>query len=277
MPGPASGAPVVPAAAAAGTENAEDKSLLDGGGDPEASAAAAAGKTAEEIAAEKEAQAAEEKRILEADPATLNDTEKATQVTLKAAAEEKRLLETPKEQLSTDDQAKQAVLLKAKEDAKKAAAAKGAPETYADFKVPDGFEIKDASILESFKGWAKKNDLSQEAAQEAIDMQIKHVQSIADGLLTTFNETVSGWKKETVAALGADYKKELVHANKAIVKFGSPELRKILNQTGIGNHKELVNFFVKVGKTISEDVLLDGTNRTGQKSDGELFYGDTMK
>jgi hypothetical protein len=270
-----------PTVAPAANEVKEDESLLGGENKAEASGAApAAAKTAEEITAEKEAQAAEEKRILEADPATLNDAEKTKRTELESAKEEKRLLDTPKDQLSAEDQVKQAALLKAKEDARKLAQGKGAPEAYTDFTVPDGMKVNQP-MLEEFKTIAKELDLSQEKAQRLIDLQVKHIQSFQDGLVETFNQTKKEWKEATIAALKeagiVDYQKELIFASKAIERFGTPDLRKFLNQTGVGNQKEMVNFFLKVGKAISEDKLIDGKNKTGEKSDGALFYGDSMK
>lgn len=245
----------------------QDKSLIDGGD-------VTTQKTPEEIAAEKQAQTAEEKRLLETKDEDLSAEDKVKKADIVKAKEEKRLLEAKDEDLSAEDKTKKAALIKAQEDAKKAA--KGAPEKYADFTVPDGIEVNQP-MLEEFKVTAKELNLTQEAAQKLVDLQVKHVKGISDDLLKTFNETLITWKKEAVQELGADYKKELVYAGKAIEKFGTPELRKILNQTGVGNHKELVKFFVKVGKTISEDTIVDGKNKAGQKSDAELFYGDSMK
>jgi len=254
---------------AAATAAQEDKSLLDGG-----DASVATTQTPEEIAAAKAVAEAEDKRILEAKDEDLSAEDKEKKPALVKAKEEKRLLETPETDLSAEDKAKKAALIKARDDAAKAV--KGAPEKYADFKVPEGIEINQP-MLEEFKTTAKKHNLTQEAAQELIDLQVKHVKGISEGLLTTFNQIKTDWKKDTVTALGADYKKELVYAGRAIEQFGTPELRTILNQTGVGSHKELVKFFVKVGKAISEDKLVTGQQATGKKSDAELFYGDSMK
>ncbi len=266
----ANGTPIAEEAAATAAA-AAGKSLLDGG-DPTVVVPAAA--PAQETPEAKTAREADEKRILEADPTTLNDADKAKRPVLEAAKEEKRLLETPKKDLSVEDQAKQEKLLKAKEAAEKDK--KGAPETYADFKVPEGVEVNQP-VLDAFKVLAKKHNLTQEGAQELIDLQVKHVQGITEGLQKTFEDTKAEWKKEAIAALGADYKKELVFASRAIEKFGTAELRVFLNQTGTGNHKDLVNFFVAVGKAISEDHIVPGAEGSGQKSDSQLFYGDTMK
>ena len=54
--------------------------------------------------------------------------------------------------------------------------------------------------------------------------------------------------------------------------FGTPELKTYLNDTGLGNHPDLVKAFVKIGKAMSEDGMVDGSNQ-GQRSAAEVLYG----
>jgi len=270
MPNP-DGTPTAEEATAAAATAKEDKSLLDGGDIKPTPT-----QTPEEIATAKAATEAEDKRILETEDANLSAEDKEKKTVLVKAQEEKRLLEAKDEDLSAEDKTARAALIKARDDAAKAAVTKGAPEKYSDFIVPEGVEVNQP-MLEEFKTTAKKHNLTQEAAQELIDLQVKHVQAISEGLLTTFNQVKTDWMKETVQELGTDYKKELVFAGRFIEQFGTPELRVFLNQTGTGNHKELVKCFVKAGKAISEDKFVDGKKKTGAKTDAELFYGDTMK
>lgn len=257
-------------------EVVEDKSLLDGGGGEKV-------KTPEEIAAEqatadaaKVAAEAETKRILDTEDANLSAEDLAKKPELVKAAEEKRLLDTPKDQLSAEDQVKQAALLKAQEDAKKAKEAKGAPEKYEDFKLPDG-AIVDQPLLEEFKTTAKELNLTQEKAQKLVDLELKVMDAYGKQMAGEFVKIKNQWKQDTRDVLGATLKADLLIASKAIEKLGTPELRKMLNETGVGNRKELVKFFVEVGKLVREDPVIDGSNKTGQKSDAELFYGDSMK
>jgi len=255
----------------------KDATLLDGaklGDEP---------KTAEQLAEEKAtadavkvAAEAENKRILESEDANLSAEDLAKKPALVKAAEDKRLLDTPKDQLSAEDQVKQAALLKAQEDAKKAVQAKGAPEKYEDFKFPVGSVINQP-ILEEFQGLAKELDLNQEKAQRLIDLQIKHVDSFAQTMQETFQKIKDDWKAETIKELKGEAKTSLVIAGRAIEKLGTPGLRKMLNETGVGNHPELVKFFIEAGKLVSEDKVIDGKNKTAQKTDAQLFYGDTMK
>ena len=64
----------------------------------------------------------------------------------------------------------------------------------------------------------------------------------------------------------------LSSAQRALDQFGTPELKEYLNTTGLGNHPDLVKTFVKIGKAMSEDGMVDGSNQ-GQRSAAEVLYG----
>lgn len=255
-------------------EKQEDKTLLTGSEEPKSPEQIEADRVKAEQ--DKTALEAENKRILETEDAQLSAEDIAKKPALVKAVEEKRLLETPKEQLSAEDQVKQAALLKAQEDAKKALAIKGAPEKYEPFKLPVDVVVNQP-ILDEFHTLAKELDLSQEKAQKLVDLQLKHVDSFAQTMQDEFQKIKDGWKADTKKALGTNLQADLVTAGRAIEKLGTAELRQMLNQTGVGNHPELVKFFIAVGKLVSEDTVVDGKPKTAIKSDAELFYGDSMK
>jgi hypothetical protein len=56
-------------------------------------------------------------------------------------------------------------------------------------------------------------------------------------------------------------------ARKALESFGSPALKELLNNTGLGNHPEVIKAFHKVGKLISEDKMVKGTPATPGSDD----------
>lgn len=164
----------------------------------------------------------------------------------------------------------------APEPAAPAAAPKpaGAPEKY-EFKAPEGVSL-DKPTLEKFSVLAKELNLPQEQAQKLVDLQMNFAREQSEALKTSYAQTVEGWKQETVKALGAGHEKELGFAAMALNKFGTPELKQLLNETGLGNHKELAMLLIKVGKKVSEDTLVDGKNVT-EKSLGQIFYGSGEK
>lgn len=153
----------------------------------------------------------------------------------------------------------------------------GAPEKYGDFKLPEGIQInKDAA--EKFSAVAKDLNLSQEQAQKLVDLQAGMVQSAQQESLAQYNQQLSAWKDSTIKALGAGYQKELGFAAKFLDRFGSPNLRQFLNESGIGNHPELALALVKAGKAISEDPFADSSRKAGaEKSVAELMYPNQTK
>ncbi len=146
------------------------------------------------------------------------------------------------------------------------------PVEYTDFKLPEGVQA-DAAALDQFKGVAKELGLSQDQAQKLVDMQANAVKQQQDAAQAQWNETVKTWKAEAIQSLGANYQKELAVAAKARDRFASPELRQLLNETGLANHKEVIGLFMQVGKQISEDSFADGkSGQQGTKSAAEVLY-----
>ena len=153
----------------------------------------------------------------------------------------------------------------------------GAPEKYDDFVLPEGMTL-DPAATEQFAGVAKELNLSQEQAQKLVDLQAKMVKDASDKQVASWNETVSKWKSETSAALGANLKTEMANVGRAMNAFGSQGLREIMNQSGLGNHKEVVAFMAKIGKAIGEDTLVEGMDEAAKpKTMAERMYPNQGK
>lgn len=138
------------------------------------------------------------------------------------------------------------------------------PESY-DLKMPDGVELDQAAATE-FTAIAKELKLDQAAAQKLADIGAKMATRQAEAhaqLVETWTEQV-----KTDKDIGGDKLEEnLGVARKAIDTFGSPELKALLNSTGLGNHPEVVKLAVKVGKAISEDRMVSGAPKSNTSND----------
>lgn len=133
------------------------------------------------------------------------------------------------------------------------------PESY-EFKMPEGVEL-DSKAADEFSAIAKELKLSQADAQRIADVAVKMQQKQAE----THAEMVKGWADscKTDKEFGGDnLQQNLSVARKAIDTFGSPELKAMLNSTGMGNHPEVVRFAFKAGKAISEDSFVQSGSRT---------------
>jgi len=133
-------------------------------------------------------------------------------------------------------------------------AAKPAEVTY-EFKVPEGFDPNTEGMNE-LKATAKELGLTPEQAQRIADLGVKQAQGFAAQLADQQKTLTAQWAEETTTdkEIGGDKLPEnLGVAKKALDTFGTKELKTLLNQSGLGNHPEIVRFMVKAGKAISED------------------------
>lgn len=133
-----------------------------------------------------------------------------------------------------------------------------APEKY-DFAMPEGVEL-DGPAADEFSAIAKELKLSQADAQRVANVAVKMQQQQAE----THAATVKGWADQckTDKEFGGDnLEPNMAVARKAIDTFGSPELKALLNSSGLGNHPELVRFAFKAGKAVSEDTFVRSGSR----------------
>ncbi len=151
---------------------------------------------------------------------------------------------------------------------------KEVPESY-EFDMPEGVTI-DTAAADELASVAKELKLSKEEAQKVADVGVK----MAQRQMEAHQKLVSSWIEsvKTDKEIGGDALNEnLSTARKAIDAFGSPELKELFNQWGIGNHPEVVKFAVKVGKAISDDGFVRGGNTTPPKSAAEIMYPSMVK
>jgi DNA-binding protein H-NS len=130
------------------------------------------------------------------------------------------------------------------------------PESY-ELQMPEGIELDKASADE-FTTIAKELKLDQAAAQKLADIAAKQAQRQVEA----HTRLVESWVESVKADkdIGGDKLEEnLGIARKALDAFGTPELRDVLNASGLGNHPEVIKAFVKAGKAISEDRFVAGS------------------
>lgn len=116
-------------------------------------------------------------------------------------------------------------------------------------------------MLGEFKATAKELKLSQEAAQRLADLQVKALGKQAEQMANVRAQWLEQTKTDKEFG-GEALAENLGVAKKAMEAFATPQLRQLLNESGLGNHPEIVRAFVRVGKAISED----GRVVTGSKS-----------
>jgi hypothetical protein len=131
-----------------------------------------------------------------------------------------------------------------------------APESY-EYQMPEGIEL-DKAAADEFSAIAKELKLDQSTAQKVADVGAKMAQRQIEAqakLVETWVEQV-----KTDPEIGGDKLDEnLAVARKAMDAFGTPELKDVLNATGLGNHPAVIKAFFKAGKAISEDKFVAGS------------------
>lgn len=160
--------------------------------------------------------------------------------------------------------------------AAEAAKAAGAPEKYEDFTPPEGSQL-DAAVMQQFGDVARELNLPQDKAQLLID---KVAPVIAQRQAEQVETMRTEWAAQATAdkEFGGDKLNEnLAVAQRAMTQFATPELTKLLNDTGLGNHPEVIRFMVRAGKAVSEDGVVTGgvPAATGQQSAAQVLYGST--
>ena len=76
---------------------------------------------------------------------------------------------------------------------------------------------------------------------------------------------------------GSRLKATIEAAGKAIDRFGTPGLREVLNFTGAGNHPEVVRFFARIGRAISEDQPVPAGRVRMARSAAEMMFPTMQK
>ncbi|MDD4913293.1 MAG: hypothetical protein PHP57_13450 [Sideroxydans sp.] len=150
---------------------------------------------------------------------------------------------------------------------------KGAPEKY-EFKQVETSPI-DAQIVSEFSEVAKELDLPQDAAQKILD---KMAPALQKQQAEMFEAMTTKWATEAKA--DKEFGGDKLNENMAVVKkamdtFGTPELRTLLNDTGLGNHPEFIRAFYRAGKAISEDRFVGdsvGAGTSAQRDHASALY-----
>ena len=154
-----------------------------------------------------------------------------------------------------------------------------APEAY-EFKAPEG-RVFDSEVMASYSQVAKELNLSQESAQRLLDAVGP---KMAERQMAMIEATRNGWADNSKSDRefgGEKLSENLGVAKKALDAFGTTELRTLLNETGLGNHPELIRFMFRAGKAISEDRMVSGSAtqaKAGPRSFADLaeaLYSNT--
>ena len=73
----------------------------------------------------------------------------------------------------------------------------------------------------------------------------------------SFSQLIEGWQKDSENDKefgGEKFEENVATAKLAIEKYGTPELKQLLEDHGVGSHPEMIRFMWNAGKPLKEDV-----------------------
>lgn len=147
-----------------------------------------------------------------------------------------------------------------------------APEAYEEFNVPEGMEMDEELSVIATKTF-RDEGFTQEQSQKMVDLYADKMQGFAD----QHQQTISAWQSESRSDSeygGNNFNANIGVAGKAIDQFATPAFSKMLEDSGYGNHPEMIRLLVNVGKQLGEDnVGNNGKAAQEEMSTAEIMYG----
>ena len=126
----------------------------------------------------------------------------------------------------------------------------GAPESYSDFEMPEGFDV-DSAALEAATPIFKELNLDQGQAQKLVSVYAEMAGKQAEAMAESHAAQVETWTAETHKAMSQE---DIGVAIAGLKRFDTDgEVANVLNSTGLGSHPAVVAFFKRVGESTSED------------------------
>lgn len=158
------------------------------------------------------------------------------------------------------------------------AAGDGSQDTPLDasaFTAPEGVTL-DTALIEQAMPLFEEAGINQAQSQKFIDLYAGKMQEVEQGKLDTFNQLRQDWVKQAKSdpEYGGDkFNENLASAKAALDTFGTPELSKLLDDFGVGDHPEMIRFMVAVGRLTQEDTPGAGAKLgVKSKSAADILY-----
>lgn len=151
----------------------------------------------------------------------------------------------------------------------------GAPEKYADFTAPEGATLAPELVAE-VGTLAKELNLSQDKAQKVVELASKLASQGTSAVTAEIKTVNDGWIAATKvdAEFGGDkLAASLATAKAAMEATCTPQLRMLLDRSGLGNNAEVIRHFLKIAPAFAEDKHVTGGKApVGDRSAAKVLY-----
>ena len=158
------------------------------------------------------------------------------------------------------------------------AAEQQAAVAYEPFQLPQGVDI-DPSALEKAQSLFAEARLSQPQAQKLVDLYAGKMNELVQRQIATQISAAQSRQTAWVAEVkndpelgGRRFEQARAAAQRALNRFGTPELRRTLDELWVGNNPQLFRFFVRVGQAASEDTWTDSRSAATRVSAAQTLY-----
>lgn len=129
-----------------------------------------------------------------------------------------------------------------------------APEKY-ELKMLDGSPL-DPSDIATVSAFAKAKGLSNEQAQQLLDQRHEAAVGFRDRQQALLSQRRTEWEAAVKADKdlgGTNLPQTIQHIQRAMTRFATEEFKRLVDESGYGNHPEFVRVFAAIGKAMSED------------------------
>ena len=145
----------------------------------------------------------------------------------------------------------------------------GAPDKYEfNDKVADAPEVLDPDVLTAFGEVAKELDLPQDSAQKVLDKVAPVIQARQAKVVEEVKLEWANDSKSDEEFGGENLNANLEIAKSSLKAFGTDALKDLLQESGLGNHPEVIRFMYRAGKAISEDSYVGNSEGAMSKGSG---------
>lgn len=149
--------------------------------------------------------------------------------------------------------------------------------TYEPFALPKGVEV-DSTALEEAQSLFAEARLSQPQAQKLVDLYAGKMNELVQRQISAAEGRQTAWVAEVKndpELGGRRFEQARASAQRALNRFGTPELRRTLDELWVGNNPQLFRFFVRVGQAVSEDRYVGAQSGASRLTAAETLYPNT--
>lgn len=144
--------------------------------------------------------------------------------------------------------------------------------------LPEGSTLSE-DHLNQLTEKAKEAGLNSEQAGDFLAFQESVISDLQKQAIDDWGAQVDAWEQEVKSdpELGGDkWPATDQNIKAALDAFGSESLKTALNETGYGNHPDLIRFINKVGQSLGEDSPVGGNSNSagGEVTLAQALYGN---